>query len=112
MEELIDFFKENVPLLMSRGFLRNKFFMNSLNLKELIPKENLAPIRLLNCESEMLSQNTSGITWDSSSDCFKFTCSFSKHDYSKVTRGIVLLTYSRIFDPLGFIQFEFIHFCT
>ena len=44
------------------------------------------------------------MTWKSDSDCFKFDCSFTTESEEKVTRRRILSVYSRIFDPLGFIQ--------
>ena len=44
------------------------------------------------------------MTWKSDIDCFKFNCSFTAEWEEKVTRRRILSVYSRIFDPLGFIQ--------
>ena len=42
--------------------------------------------------------------WNSQNDCFKFNCSFSNENSEKRTRRPILSVYSRIFDPLSFIQ--------
>ena len=44
------------------------------------------------------------MVWDTAIACFRFICSFADEKFEKLTRRIILSTYSRIFDPLGFIQ--------
>ena len=43
--ELISFYNQIVPLLASRGFPLTKFFTTCDKLNEIIPKEELAPIK-------------------------------------------------------------------
>ena len=73
-------------------------------LKKIIPKDDLLPVKTLKFKDEACLQNTLGMTWCSQIDCFKFDCSFSNKIPEKLTRRIILSIYSRIFDPLGFIQ--------
>ena len=73
-------------------------------LKKIIPKDDLLPVKTLKFKDEACLQNTLGMTWSSQNDCFKFDCSFSNEIPEKLTRRIILSIYSRIFDPLGFIQ--------
>ena len=102
--ELITFFKQIVPLLASRGFPLTKFFTTYDELKVIIPKDDLLPIKTLQFKDEVFTQNTLGMSWCSLSDCFKFNCSFIDEVPEKLTRRVILSVYSRIFDPLGFIQ--------
>ena len=103
-EELITFFGEVVLLLASRGFPLTKFFTTCSALKEIIPKNDLSLIKTLKFKDEACLQNTLGMIWKSDSDCSKFDCSFTDEDAGKITRRRILSVYSRIFDPLGFIQ--------
>ena len=91
-------------LLQSHGFPLTKFFSNNKNLKTLIPSCDLAPVKSLNFDSENVSQNILGISWIASSDCFQFVYGFSNENVKKMTRCVILSIYSRIFDPIGFIQ--------
>ena len=102
--ELISFFKQIVPLLASWGFPLTKFFMTCDELKKIIPKNDLLPVKTLKFKDENCLQNTLGMTWCSQDDCFKFDPSFSDEHPERFTRRVILSIYSRIFDPLGFIQ--------
>ena len=102
--EIIQFYKEIVPLLKSKGFPLTKFFSNNETLKTLIPAEDLAPIKTFNFETESVYQNILGMVWNALSDCFQFVCSFSKEPIQILTRRIILSMYSRIFDPVGFLS--------
>ena len=97
-------FKEIVPLLASRGFLLTKFFTTSSTLHEIIPAKDLSLVKTLQYKDEACLQNTLGMTWKSDIECFKFNCSFPAEREERVTRRRILSVYSRIFDPLGFIQ--------
>ena len=59
---------------------------------------------MLKFKDEACLQNTLGMTWSSQNDCFKCNCSFSNEILERLTHRIILSVYSRIFDPLGFIQ--------
>ena len=102
--ELISFFKQIVPLLASQGFPLTKFFSTCDELKKIIPKNDFLPVKTLKFKDENCLQNTLGMTWCSQDDCFRFDCSFSDEHPEKLTRDVILSVYSRIFDPLGFIQ--------
>ena len=102
--DLILFFKEIVPLLASRGFPLTKFFTTCDKLKKIIPKADLLPTKTLSFKDECCVQNTLGMTWSSSDDCFRFNCSFLDNPPVRLTRRVLLSVYSRIFDPLGFVQ--------
>ena len=102
--ELVSFLEQIVPLFASCGFPLIKFFMTCEGLKKIIPKNDLLPVKTLQFKDEACLQNTLGMTWCSQDDCFKFDCSFSDEIPAKLTRRVILSVYSRIFDPLDFIQ--------
>ena len=101
--DLVSFFDQIVPLLASRGFPLTKFFTTCDGLKKIIPKNDLLPVKTLQFKNETCLQNTLGMSWCSQDDCFRFDCSFSDDVPVKLTIRVVLLAYSHIFDPLGFI---------
>ena len=72
------------------------------DLRKIIPKNDLLPVKTLKFKNEACLQNTLGVTWSSQNDCLKFDCSFSNEIPEKLTRRIILSIYSRIFDPLDF----------
>ena len=102
--ELILFFKQIVPLLASRGFPLTKFFTTCSEIKKIILRNDLLPVKTLKFKDENCLQNTLGMNWCSQDDCFCFDCSFSDEHPVKLTRRVILSVYSRIFDPLGFVQ--------
>ena len=69
-----------------------------------MPKDDLLPVKTLKFKDENCLQNTLGMIWCSQDDCFRFDCSFSDEHPVKLTRRVILSVYSRIFDPLGFVQ--------
>ena len=73
-KELIAFFKEIVPLLVSHGFPLTKFYTICSALKKIIPKNDLSFIKTLKFKDDACLQNTLGIIWKSDSDCFNFNC--------------------------------------
>ena len=81
-----------------------KFFTTCNELKKIIPKDDLLPVKTLKFKDENCMQNTLGMTWCSQDDCFKFNCSFSDKLPEKLMRRVILSVYSRIFDLLSFIQ--------
>ena len=102
--KLITFFKEIVPLVALCGYPLTKFFTTCSALREIIPAKDLSLVKTLQYKDEACLQNTLGMTWKSDIDCFKFNCSFTAESEEKVTRRRILSIYSRIFDPLEFIQ--------
>ena len=73
-------------------------------MKLIIPKEDLLPTKILSFKDEDYLTNTLGMSWISSSDCFHFDCACIDNLPSKLTRRVILSVYSKIFDPLGFVQ--------
>ena len=102
--DLILFFDQVVSLLASRGFPLTKFFTTCNFLKKIIPKNELSPMKTLLFKDETCIQNSLGMPWCSQDDYFRFEFSFLDDVLVKLTRRVVLSVYSRIFDPLGFIQ--------
>ena len=62
------------------------------------------PAKTLKFKNENCLQSTLGMTWYSQNDCIQFDCSFSVEHLVKLTRWVILPVYSRIFQPLGFVQ--------
>ena len=95
-EELLTFYHEIIPLLNSRGFRLTKFVTNNSKLKSIIPKEDLVSVRNLNFETGKMTQNILRMVWNTSEDCFKFVCGFSKNKAEKLTRCVILLMYKKL----------------
>ena len=74
VEEFIQFFKEIVSLLLSRGSPLPKFFTNCPELIRLIPNRDLAPVKSWQFETGDTFQNVLGVIWNTEIDCFQFTC--------------------------------------
>ena len=83
--DLVLFFKEIVPLLASRGFPLTKFFTTSEQLKIIIPKADLLPVKTMQFKDDNCLTNTLGMTWCSRDDCFHFDCAFADTSPVKLT---------------------------
>ena len=91
-------------MLASRGFPLTKFFTTSDKLKLIIPKDDLLPRKTLCFKDDDYLTSTLGMSWVSKNDCFHFDCSGIDNPPVKLTRRVILSIYSKIFDPLGFVQ--------
>ena len=69
----------------------------------------MASVKVLNLKAVKNTQSILGMSWEASLDCFQFVCSLSNENVSKLTRCVVVSLYSRIIDPLGFIQPFILH---
>ena len=59
--ELISFFKQIIPLLVSFGFPLTNFFTTSDNLKRLIPNDDLLPVKTVKFKDKACVHNTLGM---------------------------------------------------
>ncbi|XP_062703581.1 uncharacterized protein LOC134286035 [Aedes albopictus] len=91
-----------VELLQSAGFSLRKWNSNSKELLSAVPEGLRDERSILEVDSSTAAVKTLGLTWEPSTDCFRFS-SPVWNEVAEITKRCVLSDASRLFDPLGLV---------
>ncbi|XP_065085291.1 uncharacterized protein LOC135707407 [Ochlerotatus camptorhynchus] len=94
--------KEMIELLQSAGFSLRKWNSNSKELLSEVPVDLRDEHSILELDSSSSSVKTLGLTWEPSTDSFRFS-SPMWNESTEITKRCVLSDASRLFDPLGLV---------
>ncbi|XP_065077335.1 uncharacterized protein LOC135700685 [Ochlerotatus camptorhynchus] len=94
--------KEMIELLQSAGFSLRKWNSNSKELPSEVPEDLRDERSILELDSSSSSVKTLGLTWEPSTDSFRFS-SPMWNESTEITKRCVLSDASRLFDPLGLV---------
>lgn len=89
-------------LLQSAGFSLRKWNSNSKELLSAVPEGLRDERSILELDSSSAAVKTLGLTWEPSTDCFRFS-SPAWNESTAITKRCVLSDASRLFDPLGLV---------
>ncbi|XP_062558038.1 uncharacterized protein LOC134222909 [Armigeres subalbatus] len=91
-----------IGLLQSAGFSLRKWNSNSKELLSAVPEELRDERSILELDSSTAAVKTLGLTWEPSTDCFRFS-SPEWDESAEITKRSALSDASRLFDPLGLV---------